>query len=74
MLAGVMHYVRAPQKSYPVLSAMVAIKNKVNRDEGQEPTPRPSGDLNHPKLIEPKVQSNQRTTDGKAHRDINTQL
>ena len=65
---------RAPQKPHPVLSAVVAIKHKVNRDEGQKPTPRPSGHLKHPKLVQPKVESNQRTTDGKAHQDINAQL
>ena len=74
VLAGVVHHVRTPQKAHPVLRAVIPVENKVDRDEGQEPTPRPSGHLKHPKLIEPKVQPNQRTTDGKAHRDINTQL
>ena len=74
MLTRVMHHVGTPHKPHPVLRPVIPIENKVDDDKSEHPAPNGVGYLKHPKLIEKKVQADERAANGQAHEAIDAQL
>ena len=58
----------------PVLGPVIPIKNKVDHHEGEDPTPHRVGHVKHTKLIEEKVQADERTAGTEAHNAVDAQL